>query len=93
MLMTIVGAVTVMATTLLTIVIPNELRGLCVAISAMANALLGVALAPVIVSQLSSAMGGPTIIGTFGPCRRDGLRTWRSDLALGRPYFPGKAVQ
>lgn len=60
---TAVAAMIAMGVTLFTIVVPNELRGLCLAILAAVNSLFGVALAPVIVSLLSAAMGGETMIG------------------------------
>jgi predicted MFS family arabinose efflux permease len=61
--MTLVGAIMVMAITLFTVVVPNELRGLCLAILAGANTFFGVAVAPVVVSLLSGAIGGPARIG------------------------------
>jgi MFS family permease len=63
MLMTIIGAVVVMGTTLLTVVLPNELRGTCMALLSAASVLFGAALAPIIVSSLSGALGGTTMIG------------------------------
>jgi len=62
--MTVVGAILVVAVALLTVVVPNELRGLCMAVSAAANVLLGIGLAPVTVSLLSGLLGGPARIGT-----------------------------
>jgi MFS family permease len=60
--MMIVGAIAVMGTVLFTIVVPNELRGLCMAMLAAACVLV-VGLAPMVVSLLSGAIGGPTMIG------------------------------
>ncbi len=60
----VVGAMVSMGTTLFTIVIPNELRGLCLAILAAFAALFGLGLGPVAVSLLAGAIGGPTMIGT-----------------------------
>ena len=61
--MTIVSAVAVMGTVLFTIVIPNEVRGLCMAILFAACLLFGLGMAPVSVSLLSGFMGGPAMIG------------------------------
>jgi MFS transporter, Spinster family, sphingosine-1-phosphate transporter len=61
--MTFLGALFVSVTALITIVIPNELRGLCLAGSSAANVLFGVGLAPVTVSLLSGALGGPHMVG------------------------------
>jgi MFS family permease len=61
--MTIVGAISVAGITLFTIVTPNELRGLCMATLAGAEVVFGVAVAPMLVSALSGAMGGPAMIG------------------------------
>jgi MFS family permease len=59
----LISAGCVMGTTLFTIVIPNELRGLCMAILTAACVLFGNGMAPLIVSLLSGAMGGPAMIG------------------------------
>jgi MFS family permease len=61
--MTTVGAIVVAGTTLFTIVVPNELRGLCLATLSTAIVIFGVALAPVLVSLLSAEIGGPAMIG------------------------------
>jgi len=61
--MTAVGAVIVMGIALFTIVVPNELRGLCVSVLAGAQVLFGVGLAPLLVSVLSGLLGGPATIG------------------------------
>jgi MFS family permease len=62
-LMTIIGGIVVMGTALLTVVLPNELRGTCMAALSAASVLFGAALAPVMVSTLSGALGGPAMIG------------------------------
>ena len=62
--MTIMLAVAVMGMTLFTIVIPNEIRGLCMSVFVAANLLFVFAVAPVIVSLLSGAIGGLAMIGT-----------------------------
>ena len=46
-----------------TIVVPGELRGLYIAITIAVSALFSVALAPLAVSSLSGALGGPAMIG------------------------------
>jgi MFS family permease len=58
-----IGAILVMAVALFTVVIPNELRGLCLSAMTGCNILCGTALAPITVSFLSGAIGGPTMIG------------------------------
>lgn len=52
-----------MTITAFTIVIPNELRGLCLSLLSASAAIVGVALAPVLISLLSAALGGPAMIG------------------------------
>jgi len=61
--LTLVTAILVMGTTLFTIVVPNEVRGVCLASLAGAQVVFGVGLAPVVVSGLSGAIGGPAMIG------------------------------
>lgn len=56
------GAILVIGTALFTIVIPNELRGMCLSISVGAQSLLGIGLVPVAISLLSGAMGGPGML-------------------------------
>jgi MFS family permease len=58
-----VAATVAMGVTLFTIVIPNELRGLCLSILSAAVSLLAVSLAPVMVSLLSVGSGGRASIG------------------------------
>jgi dipeptidyl-peptidase-4 len=60
MIGTIIG---VTATTLATVVIPNDLRGLFLAVLFAFGTIFGIGLAPVTVSLLSSVMGGPALIG------------------------------
>jgi MFS family permease len=62
--MTLVNAVCVMGTTLFTIVIPNELRGLCAALLLGSSVLLSIGLAPLTVSLLSSVLGGADTLGS-----------------------------
>lgn len=61
--MSVGGAISVIATTFATIVIPNELRGLTLSIKYVANLLFGLALAPLAVSRLAGLIGGPAMIG------------------------------
>jgi len=83
------GAIIVMAVALLTIVVRSELRGLCLAAMIGANTLFGVALAPLMVSLLSGAIGGPTAIGRAMAwvCATAGL-LGAAAFSLGRQYFP-----
>ena len=65
------GAVVVMATTLFTIVVPNQLRALCMSIAAGVCVMFGTGVAPVAVSMLASALGGegllrPTLVTVCG---------------------------
>jgi MFS family permease len=53
----------VIAITLFTIVIPDEVRGLCTSMFVAMNLLFVFAVAPVMVSVLSGALGGPMMIG------------------------------
>jgi len=57
------SAVIVAGTTLFTIVIPNELRGLCLGMLSAAFLLLGFGIAPPTVSLLSGVLGGTARIG------------------------------
>ena len=61
--MTLIAASVVMATTLFTTIVPNELRGLCVSVSVAVNVLFATGIAPPIVSALSGSIGGPAMIG------------------------------
>jgi hypothetical protein len=57
-------AISVMGMTLLIIVIPNEIRGLCMSLAMASCVLIGNGLAPLMVSALSGAMGGPSTVGS-----------------------------
>jgi len=59
----VISASSVMGTTLLTIVVPNELRGLILGIFAALSVLFSVGVAPMLVSRLSGIVGGPSMIG------------------------------
>jgi predicted MFS family arabinose efflux permease len=56
-------AISSMASPICTIAVPNELRGLCVSVVSAVSAPLCLGLAPMMVSLLSGAMGGPAMIG------------------------------
>jgi len=60
--MTLIIAVATMGMALFTIVIPNELRGLCMAVLTAAILLFALAVAPLAVSVLSDFLGGMTTI-------------------------------
>lgn len=61
--LTLVTAVAVMGTTLFTIVIPNEIRGLCMAILAASSVMFGLGVAPMTVSITASLFGYGRDIG------------------------------
>lgn len=61
--LTVTLAVAVMGMTLFTVVIPNEIRGLCMSLLVAINILFALAFAPVIVSTLSGLLGGGAAIG------------------------------
>jgi predicted MFS family arabinose efflux permease len=61
--MTIISAMLVVAVVLLTVALPNELRGVCLSASAAANVLFGIGCAPIFVSVLAGELGGPAMIG------------------------------
>jgi predicted MFS family arabinose efflux permease len=61
--MTLMLAIAVMGMTLFTIVIPNELRGLCMSALVATNIFFCLAVAPPTVSLLSGAIGGLSMIG------------------------------
>jgi predicted MFS family arabinose efflux permease len=86
--MTLVLAIAVMGMTLFTIVIPNELRGLCMSVLVALEILFALAVAPPLVSILSGAMGGEAMIGSALSvvCAATGL-LGAVVLAVGRRYF------
>jgi hypothetical protein len=61
--MTTITALLVMGTALFTVVVPNELRGLCMSLFASATLIFGVGMGPLGVSMLSTGLGGATSIG------------------------------
>jgi MFS family permease len=60
---TILTAIVVMQTTLFTIVVPNELRGLCMGVVVATSVLVGTGIAPPVVSLISDGLGGSGSIG------------------------------
>lgn len=62
-LITVVNATMAAGITMFTVIVPNELRGLCLAILSASISLFGVALGPLAVSALSGVIGGPSTIG------------------------------
>jgi len=61
--LTLLPAISLMVTTLCTVVIPNELRGLCIALLNAVCDSFAFMLAPVLVSVLAGALGGPAMLG------------------------------
>ena len=57
------SAVVGMGITLFTIVVPNEIRGLCLSLLAAFDSLIAISLAPLMVSAISGAMGGGAMLG------------------------------
>jgi MFS family permease len=92
--MTLVAAVAVVAMTLFTVVVPNELRGLCVSVSVATNVLFALGLAPLVVSLLSGAIGGSASVGRALAlvCVAASL-LGATAFAFGIRYFPRTAVQ
>jgi len=91
---TLVAAIVAMGVTLYTIVVPNELRGLCFAISAAAVSLFDVTLGPVTVSLLSGVIGGPASIGpSLALVCVTGCLLCGATFIWGRRNFPGPAAQ
>lgn len=87
--LTLLPAISLMVTTLCTVVIPNELRGLCIALLNAVCDSFAFMLAPVLVSVLSGALGGPSMLAravaiACGVTAVMGAVTF----ALGRRYLP-----
>jgi MFS family permease len=88
-IMTVGNAISVMTTTLALVVVPNELRGLCIGLFTASGAILGVALAPLTVSLLSGAIGGPTMIGhALAVVGATTAALGTATFAFGRRYLP-----
>jgi MFS family permease len=94
MLIATLTAILVMGTTLFILVIPNELRGLCIGLLTALGAFIGVGLAPLAVSALSGAIGGPDLIGQALAlvCVVASLLC-ATAFALGRRQFPTTAAR
>lgn len=87
--MTIGSAIGVIVTTLYTIIIPNEVRGLCLSSLWTTGALLGLGVAPMAVSVLSSTMGGPSKIGAaLATVCVSSSALGAGAFALGRRHIP-----
>jgi MFS family permease len=63
-LMAVLIAVSVIAATLLIVALPNEIRGTCLSLVTGVGAVISISVAPLLVSWLSAAIGGPSMIGT-----------------------------
>jgi MFS family permease len=92
--MTLMLAVAIMGMTLFTIVIPNEIRGLCTSALVATNIFFGLAVAPPAVSLLSGAIGGLSMIGKALSivCVAIGVLA-ASTFAWGRRSFSRPGVQ
>jgi hypothetical protein len=86
------GATVVMVVTLTTIVLPNELRGLCMSVLMTAGVLLGIGFAPMTVSFISGVLGGPETIGKALAlvCMTASIVA-AVTFAFGNRYFPSRA--
>ncbi len=60
---TIGNAIGVMQATLFTIVIPNELRGVCIGLSTTVGIPFSMGISPLVASFLSDTLGGPAALG------------------------------
>lgn len=88
-LLTLLPAISLMVTTVLTVVIPNELRGLGTAVLNAASVSFAYAAAPVAVSVLSGAMGGPAMIGkSVALLCVTTSAAGAAAFAFGRRFFP-----
>lgn len=93
MFIVIVVATLVMGTALFTVVIPNELLGVCMGIMFALDTFFGFVLAPVAVSLLSGAMGGPAMIGKALALVGVGASVLgAAAFAFGRRYHSRKVV-
>lgn len=92
--MTLVLAIVVMGMALFTVVIPNEIRGLCMSVLVAAEILFSLAVAPPVVSLVSGAMGGLPMIGSALSmvCAVTGLLA-AVTFAGGRRHFPRTVAQ
>jgi MFS family permease len=86
-------AISTMSMTLTIVVIPNELRGLCIALYTVVGA-LGMGIAPLAVSILSSHLGGAGMIGKSLAAVSAATAVLAAvAFALGRQYIGGGVVQ
>jgi MFS family permease len=87
--MTLMSAISVMGVTVFSIVIPNELRGLCMSALVALSILFSLAVAPPAVSLLSGAIGGLAMIGKALSvvCALASLIA-AATFALGRRFVP-----
>jgi MFS family permease len=90
--LTLVTAMVVMGLALATVVIPNDLRGVCISLLMGAEAVANYIVAPVAVSGLSKVLGGSSTLGT-SLAITCALACAASALvyAVGRRYFPSSA--
>jgi MFS family permease len=87
--MTIGSAIGVSGAPVSTIVIPNELRGLYMAVTSAVSAPLSLGLAPLLVSLLSGHLGGPQMIGRALAILCFTISMLGAALfTFGRRYFP-----
>jgi len=85
----ILTAISVMAATLLIVVIPNEIRGVALGLLTGVGAFLSVGLSPLLVSSLSSVLGGPTALGkALAAVSVGGALLCAAVFAFGRRYVP-----
>jgi MFS family permease len=90
--LTIQTAISVIGSTLLIIVMPNEIRGLCVSVMTAACVLVGNGFAPVLVSLISSASGDGRMIGSSLSLVSMIAVTFSCiAFAIGRRALPGRA--
>jgi MFS family permease len=89
--LTLVSMIGVIEMTLTTVVIPNELRGLCLSVMVTVSLVFGIGLAPLVVSMLSGALGGPTTLALALTlvCTATGM-VGSVIFWLARPLFPPK---
>jgi predicted MFS family arabinose efflux permease len=91
--MTLMLVVAVMGIALFSVVLPSELRGLCMSVLVAACIMSGLAVAPPVVSILSGAIGGLAMIGKALSlvCVASSLFA-ALVLVVGRKYLPSAAV-
>ena len=85
---TLGNAISVVQATLFTVVIPNELRGLCVGLSTTLGIPFSMGLSPLIVSVLSGALGGSAALGKALALMCVTISLWALRRSLGdKPVF------